>query len=85
MEDVKKVEDISIQLRRGKSRPLFCMICRTGLYVVIEGFPVSVFPGNPNAEGTRNLKFPIIIRCTGKSEKWGRCPARWIIEGYVEE
>ncbi len=79
-----KYEDISIWLKKGDKRPIFCMICRQGLPFHVEGKVVEIMPGNANAEQTKNMPLPFIVPCNSFSAKYGTCPARYIIQGIVE-
>ena len=79
-----KYDDISIWLKKGEKKPLYCMICRTGLRLFVDGTPISIIPGDANADKSQNMAMPITVPCGSNSEKYGRCPARYIIQGIVE-
>jgi hypothetical protein len=84
---MEEKEHISVWIKRRKNaymRLFFCMICRTGLFQY-KGNIVSVIPGDTETEGEDVSKFPFIIECKGNSVKYGRCPATYVVEGYVEE
>lgn len=80
---------ISVWLRPEKTgRILWCMLCRDSLGIKVEGTPRVVVQSDANLaqnDSYRPLKFPIKIRCRNHHPDFGRCPALWIIQGYVDE
>ncbi len=61
----------------------FCHHCKAPVFKY-EGSVITIIPGDANANGERVVKFPIIIKCRGRSAKWGDCPVDYLIEGQVE-
>lgn len=89
MADDNKIIPISMWFRPSKLRLNFCMICRSDLHFAYEGMPQQIIVGVdasvPQGENYRPLKFPIKVRCDGRSQIHGRCPALWIIQGNIDE
>jgi hypothetical protein len=87
----KEIEEpISVWIVKRTQTPLrffFCNICRSGLFKY-KGSVVSIIPGDSGdleASGEWVANFPYYVRCYGHSPKYGKCPAIYIIQGYVED
>ncbi|HEX9060896.1 MAG TPA: hypothetical protein VF941_12010 [Clostridia bacterium] len=77
---------ISVWLTEDNPRFLHCVICGFRLPVQIEGFPQTILYGldaNKISNTMKPLQFPIRINCKTKSNKYGDCPARYVIQGYI--
>lgn len=83
------MERIPVSLWLKSSSPVlyFCMRCRTGLNIKLEGEPKNMIVGIDAAkieDNYRPLTFPIRIKCYGKHEIYGRCMMEYIIQGFIE-
>lgn len=79
---------ISIWLKKSAPTVNYCMFCRDNLGVKLEGVPSVVLVGIDAAQiqdNYRPLVMPIRIKCYGKSQRYGKCPAEYIIQGFVED
>lgn len=80
---------VSIWLKPHKTKLLYCMFCREDLKCAMEGVPGEILMGIDASvvlnDNYRALKFPVKIKCRGNSTKYGRCPAMYIIQGFIEE
>lgn len=82
----KLQEFTSVWLRRNneKEHIFYCNTCQCPLFKY-QGSVAMMVPGNVNNndEGEMVMQFPLIIPCRGHSPKYGKCPAVYVIEGFV--
>ena len=80
---------ISMWLKKSGPRLNFCMICREAIKAQFEGTPGELLVGIDASyigdDSYRPLKFPIRIKCSGHSQRYGKCPAIYVIQGFIEE
>lgn len=77
---------ISIWLTEDAPRQLHCIKCGFSLGLNVEGLPQSILIGvdaNKVPEKAKPLQFPIRLFCKTKSNKYGDCNTRYIIQGYI--
>lgn len=77
---------ISIWLIEGKEILLHCTVCGNSLGVKSEGKPQQILIGIDAHLGIgeyKPLTSPILVNCKTDSKKYGQCPARYIIQGYI--
>jgi hypothetical protein len=75
---------ISIWLSESKKVLIHCFICGFSTGIQVDGTPKHVIMGIDGSKGEgKPLQFPIRFNCKTKSEKYGQCRARYIIQGYV--
>lgn len=77
---------VSIWLKKTAPIMYFCMFCREGLRIQLEGKPQNMIVGIDASEiqdNYRPLEFPIRIKCYGKHIKYGKCKMEYIIQGFI--
>lgn len=89
---MNKAIPISVYLRPSSEyRMLFCMMCRGGMQFRIEGVPKLIIPSDITnidevlGEKIKPLQFPIKFRCSKTFDDGQRCPALYIIQGFVTD
>ena len=77
---------ISIWLMEGKEYLLHCIICGNSLGLKMEANPKQILLGTDAHLGIgerKPLTSPVQLNCQTRSQKYGPCPARYIIQGYI--
>ena len=77
---------ISIWLAEDEPRFMHCVLCGYRLPPKVPGRPQTMLVGMDanNVEGdTKPMISPMEIYCKTRSNKYGDCTARYIIQGYI--
>lgn len=75
---------ISVWLTQSKSYLLHCFICGNSLGIKVDGQPTLVNVGLDASQSKEEaLKTPIRLACQNRHAVHGKCPAYYIIQGFI--
>lgn len=76
---------ISVWLTESKSYLLHCFICGSSLGLKVDGQPTLVNVGldASKPQGEKALQTPMRMACQNRHAVHGRCPAYYIIQGFI--